>query len=236
MNELLALQRKLGHPVGARPGVNGFPTLDSSELIYPKNVTICESDTTFDILTVSRPSRIFVPGTRRNFRAIPGIMKHTGAQHIARGLFVPSLNGVLDLPAPGDWYVNAKIVTAEGTLFEAVHQDIAFPIIDAETDDSWSSKFDPRTLLAPQVNADVDAASEVLVAARVGRRYLYIRNTSTGGQVISLGFGNAAENGKGIVLKPDEWIAFDALDGVTEQAVNVISDLANATVAYQEGI
>lgn len=100
---------------------------------------------------------------------------------------------------------------------------------------SANALYTPRVMAAPAVNSDVDTGSETLFAAAVGRRFIYVRNTSSSGQIVSLGIGAAAVNGSGIVLSPGEWVSFDALTGVTEQAFNVIADANNATVAFQLG-
>lgn len=70
------------------------------------------------------------------------------------------------------------------------------------------------------------------------RKLLNLRNTSTAGQIISLGFGRDASAGVGIVLYPgDVWNettdpAFDP----TGLRVSAIADVAGATLAVSERI
>lgn len=223
-------------------GLQGLPQLRSNEIIRPTPFNLVESATIFtEIEVANRAIRLWVPGQRRVLRAVPHRLHDSPANIISNGEFIPSVNGVLDLFAPGLWYINTPIVTAEGTQVNAKFSDAAFAVAalsEAESEDpnSFTALFQPRVMAAPTTNADVDNADENLVAAQVGRRYLYIRNTSTGAQTIWLAFGGAtAVVGSGIGLAPGEWISFDALDGCTEQEVRVISDAANATVAMQTG-
>lgn len=155
------------------------------------------------------------------------------------GRFYTAESGLCLLRARGPWWVRCpgtasaviKCVILDG------QSDALMPFLAAGEDpNAWTGKFEPRVMLTPAVNADVDTASEALVAARAGRRFLYIQNTSTGGQSIALAFGtDAAVITSGIIMAPGEAVSFDALDGITEQAVNVIASANNATVSYQEG-
>ncbi len=154
------------------------------------------------------------------------------------GRFYTAESGLCLLRARGPWWVRCpgtasaviKCVILDG------QSDALMPFLaTAEDPNAWMGKFEPRVMLSPAQNADIDAASEEVVAARAGRRYLFIQNTSTGGQVLWLAFGVAAEVGKGIPLSPGEYYEMDALAGVSEQAVNAIASAVNATASYQEG-
>lgn len=229
-------------PLQTRPeiGLQGLPQLKANEIIRPTPYNLVESATIFTPLEVNRSVRLWVPGQRRTLRAVPDHLHLDGASIISLGEFVPSVNGILDLFAPGIWHINTPIVAAEGTLVSAKYSDAAFAVAalseaDQEDPNSFMALFQPRTYAAPAVNADIDAASESLVAAQVGRRYLYIENTSAAGQNLWLAFGQAAVVGSGIRLTPGQWAEWDALSGITEQEVFAISDAANGSASYQTG-
>lgn len=156
------------------------------------------------------------------------------------GLFYNSESGLCRMRAAGPWWVRAPQVGAAAAsvqcvLLDGMSDDFATGLAISEDPSGWQAKFDPRIMASPAQNADVDQVSEALFAADSNRRFIYIRNASTGTQVIWLGIGAAAEVGKGIGLSPGEWITFDALDGISTQAFNVISTADNAIVAYQLG-
>jgi hypothetical protein len=68
------------------------------------------------------------------------------------------------------------------------------------------------------------------------RKYLYIRNTSAGGQTVSIAFGTTAYNGIGKVLGPNEGY-YEYTEGdfkCWRGVINAISDLAGATISYEE--
>lgn len=226
---------------GVRPGLGlqGLPQLKASEIIRPTEYTFVESASIFTEFEFKRAVRVWIPGQRRTMRAVPNHMPTDGASIISSGLFVPSVNGILELLAPGKWFINLAIVTAEGTQVRGMYSDAAFAIgsldtADSEDPNSWIALFQPRVMAAPTTYAPTAATTEA-VAAAVGRRYLYIKNVSTGGQRVSLGFGAAAVLDRGITLQPGEWKEFDALDGVTEQAVNVIANAVGGALAIQTG-
>ncbi len=164
-----------------------------------------------------------------------------------------STQGRVMFPVPGVWYIQlvvssggavdrtlflmdyAMLAGAADALAGVAGIDITSINGTTQTGVNYFGLWTSRTMAAPAVNADVDAATEVLTAADTTRRFLYIRNTSTGGQVISIGFGNNAVAGSGITLSPNEWVAFDSTTGCPTQAVNVIASAANGSVAYQVG-
>jgi len=234
---LFDLQRKRGVARAPGLGLHGLPQITAQELLAPKRYQIRETSLeNWTELYVPRPANVRAVGARRTLRAIPNALKMTGAQHISSGEFIPSERGILPLPAPGTYWLSAEIVTAENTAIEVVYQDALIPITDADDDDAWAAKFDPRVMLAP-ATAAVTNASANKVAARVDRRYLYIRAYGFAGGCtkVALAFGSsAAEATKGIQLAENEWVAFDALDGVTEQAVQAITDAGTASLAIQE--
>ena len=92
----------------------------------------------------------------------------------------------------------------------------------------------PLVMKAP-ANASVGVTSAEAVAADTNRRFIYIRNTSTGTQRISVGFGKTAVVDDGVTLQPNEWVAFDLMTGCPTSAVNAKSSAASGLLAIQEG-
>lgn len=164
-----------------------------------------------------------------------------------------STQGRVMFPVPGIWYIQlvessggavdrtlflmdyAMLAGAADALAGVAGVDITSINGTTQTGVNYFGKWAPRTMAAPAENADIDAASEEVIAAASGRRYLYIENTSTAGQVLWLGFGAAAVVGRGIRLSPGQHFEMDATSGITEQAVNAISDAANGSASYQTG-
>lgn len=175
---------------------------------------------------------------------------------VGAATFATSRNGVAILFVTGDWEIRMPVTSAGphtvthsdlrlyGTPETAAiaASDVAPVNIQqiggtTQSGVNVSGKFSPLTMAALSgVNADIDNNSEEVVAARSGRRYLYIENTSTGGQVLWLAFGaTAAVVGTGIRLSPGQHFEMTALTNVTEEAVNAIADAANGSASYQEG-
>jgi hypothetical protein len=89
------------------------------------------------------------------------------------------------------------------------------------------------TAAAPTVAA-VGVASATAVAALAGRKGLIVRNLSTAGQRISLGFsGNAAVLDSGATLYPQDAFNMASYD-FTVGAVAAISSAAGASLGIQE--
>jgi hypothetical protein len=84
-----------------------------------------------------------------------------------------------------------------------------------------------------QESITVGATSTILMSEQPGRSIFFIRNLSTGGQVITLGFGKAAVAGNGIVLVPGDYCqesnkeGFAAWDGT----ITAISSAAGGIVS-----
>ena len=236
---LIELRRKLGEKNAmAGAGHLGLPQLRADQLIPPTPFVVTESAEIFRPLTIPRPARLWVPGEHRRLRAIPNAMKFTGAQHIARKLYVPSVSGILDLSAAGEWWINAEIVTSEGTEFEAIYTDAVFGIPDAETDDSWSLKFDPRIFQTPPAPVAVSNASGLKLAARVGRRFLYVRagNFAGGCTKVTFAFTTPVVSLQGFHLEDGDEKFFDALEGISEQAVYAVTDQGTADLYFVEAV
>lgn len=220
-------------------GLQGLPQLGAHQIIRPSDYNLVESASIFTELEVKRAVRLWVPGQRRVLRAVPNHMPTDGASVISRGLFIPSVNGIIDLLAPGKWYINTPIVTAEGTPVSALYSDAAFAVAaldegSSEDPNAFIALFQPR-VYATGTQVAVGVASGTAVAAQVGRRSLYVKNVSTLGQRITLNFGAAAVLDTGITLEVGDWRSWDALTGISEQAVNAIASAAAAALEVQTG-
>ena len=138
------------------------------------------------------------------------------ALSITEGRHYTAFDGICYFLDPDihDWYVNVPT--------EATPASVKFVLIDSllaaiapSIASGSSSPVSPTaiwTMAAPAANADVDQVSEVLIAASPTRKFLYLKNTSTGSQIISIAFGAAAVSLSGVTLNPGEWVA-DGLAG-----------------------
>jgi len=92
-----------------------------------------------------------------------------------------------------------------------------------------------KTDLAPAVptTATVGVASASAVAANAVRKGLHLRNTSTGGQRVSLSMNGAAVLDNGITLYPQDVFEMDEYD-FDLGAVNAIASAAAARLSVQE--
>jgi len=70
------------------------------------------------------------------------------------------------------------------------------------------------------------------------RKVIFVVNTSTGGQKISLGINSDAVSGQGIVLAPGGYYqeSIDAGFLPTQYQISAVSDLAAGTIAIHERI
>lgn len=235
---LLDLRRAL---LGDQPevGLQGFPQLKTSEIIRPTEYSLIESAYVFTELEVKRAVRLWVPNQRRILRAVPHRLPDSGANVISRGLYIPSVNGILDLLAPGVWLINTPIVTAEGTSVTALYSDSAFAVAAlneaaGEDPNSFMALYAARVFSAGAVAA-VGVATATVIAANSSRRFVYVKNVSTGGQRITLSFGGSAVLDQGMTLQVGEWRAFDALTGISQANIDAIASAAGAALEYITG-
>jgi len=175
---------------------------------------------------------------------IPKTPTTSGIVYIYAGAFpandlasipIPAGNNVY-LDARGEWYIKTSSgVTETFLVVDAGAAANAAAIMNAFGTTPAPTPPPAFTMAAPGVNADIDNASEEVVAAAAARRYLYIENTSTGGQVLWLAFGATAVVGSGIRLSPGQHYELLSPTGITVQAVNAIADAANGSASYQTG-
>lgn len=140
------------------------------------------------------------------------------------------------LDARGEWWLRVTSSADETFLVIDIGAAANAAAIAASVGSpSTVTPYAAITMAAPGVNSDIDNASEEVVAAAAARRYLYVENTSTGGQILWLAFGATAVVGSGIRLSPGQHFELISPTGITTQAVNAISDLANGSASYQTG-
>ena len=81
-------------------------------------------------------------------------------------------------------------------------------------------------------------ATEVNISPKRNRKSIYIRNTSTAAQVVTIVFDNinAATAGKGIILAPGEYIVESTTEGYKcwNGDIKAISSAAGATMSIME--
>lgn len=80
--------------------------------------------------------------------------------------------------------------------------------------------------------------SEVMISGKRARKTIYMRNTSTTGQVITIVFDdfNAAVAGKGIILAPGEFITESTTQGYEcwSGDIKAVSSAAGGVLAVME--
>jgi hypothetical protein len=81
-------------------------------------------------------------------------------------------------------------------------------------------------------------ATEVLISGKKNRKVIYLRNTSTAGQVITLAFDNinATVAGRGIILAPGEFTTESTTQGYKcwNGDIKAIASAAGATLSVME--
>lgn len=121
-------------------------------------------------------------------------------------------------------------VTTVGTITNVVHVDDNAGSLTV--DGSISVTKTDLTPSAPTVAAIAITTGQA-VAAAATRKGLILRNLSTSGQRISLGFGSSAVLDSGITLYPQDVFCMEEYDFDTG-AVNAISSAASGSLAIQE--
>jgi hypothetical protein len=91
----------------------------------------------------------------------------------------------------------------------------------------------PQGAPGPPLSVAVGVASVLAAQANSGRKGMVVTNTSTSGQVISLGLGFPAVAAAGIVLQPNNYWWMDVKSFTTGQ-INAIASAASGSVAVQE--
>ena len=98
----------------------------------------------------------------------------------------------------------------------------------------------PTQDLTRNANATIGVTSSVIAQACFQERVLItVVNTSSAGQVVSLGIGQEAVAGAGIVLYPGGVYTenkSDKSDLITQDQLNAIADVAGATIAITERV
>jgi hypothetical protein len=92
---------------------------------------------------------------------------------------------------------------------------------------------EPSTSAMAPGMATIGTVSTLIQPLNYRRRGLYIGNSSTSGQLISLAFGTAAQNSYGITLDPSGWFMMDRFSFTTD-AVYAIATAPSAIVSIQE--
>lgn len=226
---------------------------------------ICWTEGTWRQIDVDQPSVL------RSIATVPGVLyardKEPSSRSYADQEYLPGEAGFIVLPRAGRWWVYCSIGGTSAIeqcciLIPIWALDIASIIrsiagaaqrVDLykvggtlQTGVDLAGAFAARTLQGGASNATI-AATEAEVtglAADPTRKFLYIQNTSTGGQYISISFGTeAAVLWDGITLKagssPDycgEWISFSAQDDRVTEAVRAIASAAGGRLSIQKGI
>lgn len=171
------------------------------------------------------------------------------SEDIARAQMFSAKNGILIFTCPGEWYFNipqpgsvaatwdymflpaghettlAVLLSQLGGLPGALDANIARIGGTAQTGLDLTALYVSLTFATPTWAAAGVASSEE-IAANSARRYLYLKNASTAGNRISLGFGAAAVLDSGITLDVGESVVFNPTDGRCIAAVNLITNVA----------
>lgn len=202
------------------PNIQGIPQIRAEKLIPPTPFQLTESESVWKELVVSRAIRLYVPNQRRILRAVPLHLRGDTPQNIiSRGLFVPSVDGYLDL-APGTWQINTPIVTVEGAKVEAVYHDAVFAVGSGVIETGVPAGSTPGAAST----VTVGVASTVILAASATRQR-YVVSVPVGGNSVWVAYGAAAVVGAGQLIapggalhvEPNEWAHYE-LRGIADGA------------------
>lgn len=162
------------------------------------------------------------------------IYAYPGNQPTGDDSSIPSLSGLIFLDGRGRWYVRHtsagterfRVLDAGGAGNAAGLAATALPPATTSNQVTWGA----ATLTT------VNAASALLVAANTARRGATFYNASTGAQIVTLAITNPAVDYTGfLILGPGSGYVFQPGEGVTQQAVYVISTAAGALLSWSEG-
>jgi hypothetical protein len=130
----------------------------------------------------------------------------------------------LQLEKPTFGFQISSTVSNDNLIFSVSPSDTILPlsIIDQ-----------PTTTALPPGMVTIGNISTLIVPTNPGRHGLYIGNSSTSGQLISLAFGTAAQNSYGITLDPSGWFIMDKFS-FTNVDVYAIATAPSAIVSIQE--
>ena len=172
------------------------------------------------------------------------------ADAITGNLTQDGKSGMCYLQSTGTWFIyssaaiNFKVLDAsdpQSAMLIAILQSLTSNVNVAQigganqTALDLTAKYVDITMAAPFAAGVGLASVEIIPAAAT--RYLYVRNISTAGQVISLGFGAAAVINTGVTLQVGEYHEQCTLNGIKIPAQNVraCASVAAALVAIQTG-
>lgn len=174
---------------------------------------------------------------------------------IAKGEHWPDRNGYVWLPEPGCWYLNLPLAGQSAARvcfrFTPVTDKYLLPFFmaafgvttpfdltriggTAQTGVDYFGRWVSLTPGSPNTAAPGVASAEAIGALST-RKKIYIKNTSTAGQRVSLGLGVAATLDSGITLDVGEAVTFSDIEdpGVAAGQINAIASAASARLSYQ---
>ena len=225
--------------------------VDGSDSI-PNRRTWLEHATIWYPLPITEPS-IIVPSSGTPviytvFAVEPAAFSITNAEYQS------SIQGMVFLDTPGCWWLNFQpagsiatritftivpVKTMMGIFFQLLAKGFTIPV-ELYLGGTVQSALDVTALLAtmtwspPAVDTPTASNAEAL-AADTTRRLLYIKNTSTGGQVVSLGFGQTSVLYSGMTLNPGELVILSWPDSRCVTAVNRIASATGGRLSIQVG-
>ncbi len=140
------------------------------------------------------------------------------------------------LDARGEWYVKTSSAVTEKFLVidagAAANAQAVASILGGAASPSTNAL--ARTMAAG-ATVTVSTSSASVVAADSTRKYLYIKNVSTGAQRVTIEFAGAAVLDSGHTLAQGEWRAWDISTGLSQQAVTAIGNAASTVLEYVTG-
>lgn len=240
---------------------DGIPALMSHQLIRPRKVAIVKSaGARWTRFYINRAVYLFSADGRR-VDYING--EHPGDLSAASpSPWNSSVTGVCKLFTAGEWHVKTPLITgdveaqmhpfimtdaANGVGMDVSASEIAGAVAAGELVNVYkiggtlqsgvdvAKTFGHKTASTQSGNADVDAASEQLIAANANRRGLYIGNPSETA-TLWYKFGDSPANdavvGEGYFIPPLSAHSYD--DTVPTGAVQIRSTEANCVVPFVE--
>lgn len=211
-----------------------FFDFKASDLFQPEVRQVTEDDSTWNILDVGQPIIFQCTDPRVTIWYRP--VTEGNSAKPASGGYTPSRGGICVFNAPGRWAYLVKVLTAGSPADRTFLLNDARIFVGGMLDAMATGQPIPRTItMDAPTTASVAATSAEAVAASTNRTFVYLKNTSTGGQRISIAFGAAAVLDSGITLAASESIVIDINDGCASSQIRAIASAASASLAVQTG-
>ena len=204
--------------------------MPSAQKIITPTIERIPSGSTYQKFSYTRPVYLFSlsPSTAGEIQYFP-LRAPNGNEYLRNSAYAFFF-------AYGDWFIrHSGAGTEQFLVCDAGGVSDPGAVAAAVTSTPVVNVLDQARTFGAGAVATVAATSGTAIAANTNRRFLYVKNVSTTGQRITLDFAGAAVLDAGITLEVGEWRAWDALTGISQQAVRAIASAVGASLEYVEG-